>query len=157
MRSLGKEKGFISAVKVGMSRFVDSGKSVPVTCLLLDEFDSDKCDIGKNVNVAGITKGKGFCGGIKRHGFHGLRATHGVSVSHRSCGSTGGRTEPGKVFKGKKMPGRYGGTRATVKNLRIVHVVDSDKLVFVKGAVPGFNGSKVLIRSSDSGGICESK
>lgn len=98
---------------------------------------------GALVSVVGTSKGKGFAGVMKRHGFAGLEATHGVSVSHRSHGSTGQRTYPSKVFRGKKMAGRMGVDRVTVKNLKVVYT--SDNVVGVKGAVPGANGSYVLV------------
>jgi len=100
------------------------------------------------VDVIGITKGKGTAGVMKRHGFGGLRASHGVHRKHRSPGSIGGCSTPGKVFKGMHMAGRMGNQRHTVQNLT-VHAVDKDKnLILVKGAVPGNNGSLVVIRSA---------
>ena len=98
---------------------------------------------GQNVDVAGITIGKGFAGGMKRWNFGGLRATHGVSVSHRSHGSTGQRQDPGKVFKNKKMAGHLGDDRVTTLNLKVVRVDVERGLIFIKGAVPGAEGSWV--------------
>jgi len=95
--------------------------------------------------VCGISIGKGFAGGMKRHGFHGLRASHGVSVSHRSHGSTGQCQDPGKVFKGKKMAGHMGARRTTVQNLEVVGIDRERGLVLVKGAVPGAKGGYVRI------------
>lgn len=100
---------------------------------------------GQFVDVAGITKGKGFAGGMKRWNFGGLRATHGVSVSHRSHGSTGQRQDPGRVFKGKKMAGHLGVERVTTQNLKIVAVDEQDNLILVQGAVPGNTGNWVMI------------
>lgn len=100
------------------------------------------------VDVTGITIGKGFAGSMKRHGFGGLRATHGVSISHRSHGSTGNRQDPGKVFKNKKMAGHMGCTQVTKLNLAI-HSINLEKnLIFIKGSVPGAKGSIVYIRDA---------
>lgn len=103
---------------------------------------------GQFVDVAGITIGKGFAGGMKRHGFGGLNASHGVSVSHRSHGSTGQRQEPGKVFKGKKMAGHMGATRVTTQNLEVVAIDTDDNLILIKGAVPGHRGAWLEIRDA---------
>jgi large subunit ribosomal protein L3 len=100
---------------------------------------------GQFVDVCGITIGKGYAGVMKRWNFGGLRATHGVSVSHRSHGSTGQRQDPGKVFKGKKMAGHMGADRVTTQNLQVVAVDLEDNLVLVKGAVPGHDKGWVLI------------
>ncbi|MBL0849399.1 MAG: 50S ribosomal protein L3 [Candidatus Liberibacter ctenarytainae] len=106
-------------------------------------------DVGKSVDITGISIGKGFAGTMKRHNFGGLRATHGVSVSHRSAGSTGGRQDPGRVFKNKKMAGQMGGKRVTIKNLKVVSIDESRGLIFVKGSVPGAkNNSWLLVRDS---------
>ena len=102
----------------------------------------------KFVDVKSKTIGKGFAGVMKRYNFSGLRATHGVSVSHRSHGSTGQRQDPGKVFKGKKMAGHMGDAMVTKKNLQIVKVDVDKKLILVKGAVPGFNGRLVEVTQS---------
>ena len=101
--------------------------------------------LGQFVDVTGTSKGRGFTGVLKRWNFGGLRATHGVSVSHRSHGSTGQRQDPGKVFKGKKMAGHYGDETVTTQNLQVVHVDDEDNLILVKGCVPGGNGGWVLV------------
>ena len=100
---------------------------------------------GQFVDVTGTSIGKGFAGVMKRHNFAGLRATHGVSVSHRSHGSTGQRQEPGKVFKGKKMAGHMGDVRVTTQNLEIVGIDLEDGLILVKGSVPGTKSGWVLI------------
>jgi large subunit ribosomal protein L3 len=100
---------------------------------------------GQKVDVAGTTIGKGFAGGMKRHGFGGLRASHGVSINHRSLGSTGQCQDPGKVFKGKKMAGQMGSVRVTTQNLEIVDVDDERGLILVRGAIPGSKGGFVRI------------
>ncbi|MBL8542983.1 MAG: 50S ribosomal protein L3 [Hyphomonadaceae bacterium] len=112
------------------------------------EISADHFVAGQKVDVAGITIGKGFAGAMKRWNFGGLRATHGVSVSHRSHGSTGQRQDPGKVFKGKKMAGHLGDERVSVQNLQIVRVDPARGLLFVKGAVPGAEGSWVEVRDA---------
>ncbi|KAJ7741520.1 translation protein [Mycena maculata] len=100
---------------------------------------------GQFVDVVANGIGKGFAGGMKRWGFHGLAASHGVSISHRSSGSTGQHQDPGRVFPGKKMAGRLGGKRITTQNLPVVRIDTTLNLVFVKGAVPGFDDAHVLI------------
>jgi large subunit ribosomal protein L3 len=104
--------------------------------------------VGQRVDVAGTTKGKGFAGGMKRWNFAGLEATHGVSVSHRSLGSTGHRQDPGKTFKGKKMPGHLGVERVTTLNLEVAAVDVERGLLMIKGAVPGAKGGYVLVRDA---------
>ncbi len=100
---------------------------------------------GQMVDVAGHTQGKGFAGAMKRWGFGGLRATHGVSVSHRSHGSTGQRQDPGKVFKNKKMAGHMGDRERTQQNLEIVLTDDDRGLIFVRGSVPGAKGTWLTV------------
>ena len=103
---------------------------------------------GQKVDVTGTTIGKGFAGAMKRHNFGGLRATHGVSISHRSHGSTGQCQDPGKVFKGKKMAGHMGNRRRTTQNLEVVRT-DADRgLILIKGAVPGPKGGWVLVNDA---------
>ncbi|MGE0741425.1 MAG: 50S ribosomal protein L3 [Hyphomonadaceae bacterium] len=109
---------------------------------------ADHFVVGQKVDVAGITIGKGFAGAMKRWNFGGLRATHGVSVSHRSHGSTGQRQDPGKVFKGKKMAGHLGDERVSIQNLQIVRVDAKRGLLFVRGAVPGAEGGWVEVRDA---------
>jgi len=104
--------------------------------------------VGQKVDVAGTSIGKGFAGAMKRWNFKGLRATHGVSVSHRSHGSTGQCQEPGKVFKGKKMAGHMGNVRVTTQNLEIMRTDDDRGLIMIKGAVPGSRGGWVTIKDS---------
>ena len=103
---------------------------------------------GQFVDAIGTSKGKGFAGGMKRHGFAGLRASHGVSVSHRALGSTGQCQDPGKVFKGKKMAGQLGDVQVTKQNLEVVSTDVDRGLVLIKGAVPGSKGGYVLIRDA---------
>jgi large subunit ribosomal protein L3 len=112
----------------------------PGTALSVEHFV-----VGQYVDVAGTSIGKGFAGAMKRWGFRGLRASHGVSISHRSHGSTGQRQDPGKVFKGKKMAGHMGDRRVTVQNLEVVGVDKERGLVLVRGAVPGARGGYVRI------------
>ncbi|WP_293942928.1 50S ribosomal protein L3 [Sphingomonas sp.] len=103
---------------------------------------------GQMVDIQGVTQGKGFQGGMKRWGFGGLRATHGVSVSHRSLGSTGQRQDPGKVFKNKKMAGHMGAKNRTQQNLEIVRTDAERGLLFVKGSVPGHKGGWLEVHDS---------
>lgn len=112
------------------------------------EVTADHFVAGQHVDVTGRSIGKGFAGGMKRHGFAGLRATHGVSVSHRSLGSTGHRQDPGRVFKGKKMAGHLGDRRVTVLNLEIVATDVERGLILIRGAVPGAEGGYVFIRDA---------
>ena len=111
--------------------------------ILVDHFIN-----GQKIDVIGTSIGKGFAGAMKRHNFHGLRATHGVSVSHRSHGSTGNSQDPGRVWKGKKMAGHMGDRRVTTQNLKI-HSTDLDAgVILVEGAVPGSKGSYVLVQDA---------
>jgi len=112
------------------------------------EVQADHFVPGQKVDVAGVSIGKGFAGAMKRWNFGGLRASHGVSISHRSHGSTGQCQDPGRVFKGKKMAGHYGVERITVQNLEIVRTDVERGLLLVKGAIPGAEGSYVEIRDA---------
>ena len=112
------------------------------------EISADHYVAGQIVDIQGVTQGKGFAGGMKRWGFGGLRATHGVSVSHRSLGSTGQRQDPGKVFKNKKMAGQMGDKNRTKQNLEIVSTDAERGLIFVKGSVPGSKGGWLLVKDS---------
>ena len=103
---------------------------------------------GQYIDVAGTTIGKGFAGAMKRHNFGGMRATHGVSISHRAHGSTGQCQDPGKVFKGKRMAGHMGNVRATAQNLEVIQVDGEAGLIFVKGAVPGSKNGWVFVKDS---------
>ncbi len=113
-----------------------------------DELIADHFLAGQHVDVIGTSIGKGFAGAMKRHNFGGLRASHGVSISHRSHGSTGNSQDPGKVFKGKKMAGHMGDRRVTVQNLTVVSTDVDRGLILVRGAVPGSEGSWVLVRDA---------
>ena len=112
------------------------------------EITADHFVVGQFVDVSGTTIGKGFAGPMKRWNFGGLRATHGVSVSHRSHGSTGGRQDPGKTFKNKKMAGHMGCDRVTTQNLRVVQLDVERGLVLVEGAVPGSAGGWIYLRDA---------
>jgi len=112
------------------------------------EITADHFVAGQFVDVCGISIGKGFAGGMKRWNFGGLRASHGVSISHRSIGSTGGRQDPGKTFKGKKMPGHLGSERVTTLNVKIVQTDVERGLLLVEGAVPGAKGGWITVRDA---------
>jgi large subunit ribosomal protein L3 len=112
------------------------------------EISADHYVAGQIVDIQGKTQGKGFQGGMKRWGFGGLRATHGVSVSHRSLGSTGQRQDPGKVFKNKKMAGHMGDKQRTQQNLEIVQTDAERGILYVKGSVPGSKGGWLLVKDS---------
>ncbi len=112
------------------------------------ELSAEHFVTGQKVDVSGTSIGKGFAGAMKRHNFGGLRASHGVSISHRSHGSTGQCQDPGRVFKGKKMAGHMGAARVTTQNLEVVRT-DADRgLVFIKGAVPGSKGGWVTVKDA---------
>jgi len=111
---------------------------------------------GQLVDVTGTSIGKGFAGAMKRHNFGGLRATHGVSVSHRSHGSTGSNQDPGRVWKGKRMAGHMGSTRITTQNLEVVSTDEDRGLILVKGAVPGSKGAWIVVRDAIKSGTPES-
>jgi large subunit ribosomal protein L3 len=113
-----------------------------------EEITADHYFAGQYVDISGTSIGKGFAGGMKRHNFRGLEATHGVSISHRSHGSTGQCQDPGKVFKGKKMAGHLGSARVTVQNLEVVKTDAERGLIMVKGAVPGSKGGWVTIKDA---------
>ncbi|UAK24444.1 50S ribosomal protein L3 [Sphingomonas nostoxanthinifaciens] len=112
------------------------------------EISAEHFVAGQYVDIAGRTQGKGFQGGMKRWGFGGLRATHGVSVSHRSLGSTGQRQDPGKVFKNKKMAGHMGDKQRTQQNLEIVRTDAERGLLFVRGSVPGSKGAWLFVKDA---------
>ncbi|WP_199553335.1 50S ribosomal protein L3 [Sandaracinobacteroides hominis] len=131
-------KAVLAEFPVSEDALVDVGAAISATHFV----------VGQMVDVTGATQGKGFAGGMKRWGFGGLRATHGVSVSHRSLGSTGQRQDPGKVFKNKKMAGHMGDKNRTQQNLEIVMTDAERDLLFVKGSVPGSKGGWLLIRDS---------
>jgi large subunit ribosomal protein L3 len=112
------------------------------------EITADHFVVGQFVDVTGTSIGKGFAGGMKRWNFGGLRASHGVSISHRSIGGTGGRQDPGKTFKNKKMPGHMGVERVTTLNLRVVQTDPERGLILVEGAVPGAKGGWIMLRDA---------
>lgn len=131
----------LAEFRVSPDALVDVGAEISVAHFLA----------GQYVDVSGTSIGKGFAGVIKRHGFSGQRATHGVSLSHRAAGSTGQCQDPGKVFKGKKMAGQMGNTGVTTQNLQVVSTDTGRGLILVKGAVPGAKGGWVLVRDAVKG------
>jgi large subunit ribosomal protein L3 len=143
------ERGTFAVAKVEPKREVaefrvDADALIPVGA----EITADHFVAGQFVDVTGTSIGKGFAGGMKRWNFGGLRASHGVSISHRSIGSTGGRQDPGKTFKNKKMPGHYGVDRVTTLNLKVVRTDVARGLIMVEGAVPGAKGGWILVRDA---------
>ena len=143
------ERGQFAVAKVEPKRQVEefrvsADQMIPVGAEIL----ADHFVVGQFVDVTGTSVGKGFAGGMKRWNFGGLRATHGVSVSHRSLGSTGNRQDPGKTFKGKKMAGHLGQETVTTLNLTIFRVDAERGLILIKGAVPGTEGTYVKIRDA---------
>src|SRR3984957_13848739 len=142
-------RGHFAAAKVEpkkhMAEFRVSEDALVDVC---DEITAAHFVAGQYVDVTGTSIGKGFAGGMKRWNFGGLRATHGVSVSHRSLGSTGNRQDPGRTFPGKKMAGHLGDEQVTTLNLQVVKVDAEKGLIMVKGSVPGSDGKWVLIRDA---------
>jgi large subunit ribosomal protein L3 len=143
------ERGRFAVAKVEPKRKmvefrVDEKELIPVGA----EITADHFVVGQFVDVTGTSTGKGFAGGMKRWNFGGLRASHGVSVSHRSIGSTGGRQDPGKTFKNKKMPGQMGVERVTTLNLKVVQTDVERGLILVEGAVPGVKGGWITMRDA---------
>ena len=143
------ERGRFAVAKVEPKRTiaefrVSADAMIPVGA----EITADHFLVGQFVDVTGTTIGKGFAGGMKRWNFNGLRATHGVSISHRSIGSTGGRQDPGKTWKNKKMPGHMGVDRITTLNLRVVQTDVERGLILVEGAVPGSKGGWIRVRDA---------
>ncbi len=143
------DRGYFAKAKVEPKRKlaefrVSDDAVIPVGA----EITADHFIPGQFVDVCGISIGKGFAGGMKRWNFGGLRASHGVSISHRSIGSTGGRQDPGKTFKGKKMPGHMGAERVTTLNLKIVQTDVERGLLLVEGAVPGAKGGWITVRDA---------
>ena len=139
-------KGYFASAKVEPKSKLAEFR-VTEDCLLNvgDKLSVEHFVPGQFVDVCGTSIGKGFAGAMKRHNFGGLEATHGVSISHRSHGSTGQRQDPGKVFKGKKMAGHLGNERVTVQNLKVVAVNADKGLIMVKGGVPGCDNSWVYV------------
>jgi large subunit ribosomal protein L3 len=143
------ERGHFAVAKVEPKRKVAEFR-VPEDALIPvgAEITADHFVVGQFVDVTGTSIGKGFAGGMKRWNFHGLRATHGVSISHRSIGSTGGRQDPGKTFKEKKMPGHMGVDRITTLNLKVVQTDVERGLIMIEGAVPGAKGGWITVRDA---------
>ena len=142
-------RGHFAAANVAPKRKIAEFRVSPENMIGVgEEITADHYFAGQFVDVAGTSAGKGFQGVMKRHNFGGLRATHGVSVSHRSHGSTGQCQEPGKLFKGKKMAGHMGAVRTTTQNLQVVKT-DADRgLIMIKGAVPGTKGGWVTVKDA---------
>jgi len=142
-------RGHFAAAKVEPPKKVVEFRVSPDAILEVgSELAADHFLIGQYVDVTGTSIGKGFAGAMKRHNFRGLEASHGVSVSHRSHGSTGQRQDPGKVFKNKKMAGHMGATQITTQSLTVVSTDVSRGLILIKGAVPGSKGGWVLVRDA---------
>lgn len=142
-------RGHFAAAKVEPKRKVAEFRVDPENLIAVgEEIIADHYFEGQFVDVAGTSIGKGFAGAMKRHNFGGLRATHGVSISHRSHGSTGQCQDPGRVFKGKKMAGHMGAARVTTQNLQVVKTDAARGLIMVKGAVPGAKGGWVTIKDA---------
>ena len=143
------ERGHFAIAKVEPKRKVAEFRVSPENMIEVGaEITADHYIAGQFVDVTATSIGKGFAGGMKRHGFGGLRASHGVSISHRSHGSTGQCQDPGKVFKGKKMAGHMGATQVTTQNLKVVKTDVDRGIVLVRGAVPGPKGSWVLVKDA---------
>lgn len=128
-------KYLLKEFRISENSFIDIGS----------QLDANHFVVGQLVDVSGATIGKGFAGGMKRWNFAGLEASHGVSISHRSHGSTGGRQDPGRVFKNKKMAGHMGTNRVTIQNLKIVDIDVAENIIMVAGSIPGSKGSYVYI------------
>jgi large subunit ribosomal protein L3 len=131
-------KAYVTEFRVDADGLLDIGA----------ELTADHFVVGQKVDIQGLTIGKGFAGAMKRWNFGGLRATHGVSVSHRSHGSTGNRQDPGRTFPGKKMAGHLGQETVTQQNLTIVRIDAERGLILIKGAVPGHDGSFLKVRDA---------
>ena len=150
----------ISQIKKPQRKIFSKTKTTPKKILKEFRVDTDNIlDVGTKLSVdhfkvnqfidaSSISIGKGFAGVMKRHNFGGLRASHGVSISHRSHGSTGQNQDPGRVFKGKKMAGRMGNTKVTKQNLKIIEIDSENNLLIVKGSVPGKNNSIIYLKDS---------
>jgi large subunit ribosomal protein L3 len=142
-------RGHFATAKVEPKRKVAEFRVAPENLIEVGaEITADHYVQGQFVDVSGTSIGKGFAGAMKRHNFGGLRASHGVSISHRSHGSTGQCQGPGKVFKGKKMAGHMGAVRVTTQNLQVVKTDVERGLIMIKGAVPGSKGGWVTIKDA---------
>ncbi|MBJ65822.1 MAG: 50S ribosomal protein L3 [Rhodobiaceae bacterium] len=170
--SLTEEKNGYSAVQIGVGKIKEKKVSKPMEGhfkknkvnpkLKISEFRVTKDNLidtgteivashfveGQFIDATGISIGKGFAGAMKRHNFGGLRASHGVSISHRSHGSTGQCQDPGKVFKGKKMAGHMGSSKTTIQNLEVVKTDSENGYIFIKGAIPGPKGGWVVLNDA---------
>jgi large subunit ribosomal protein L3 len=148
-RTTAAQRGHFARANVAPKRKVAEFRVTP-DCLIDvgAEITAEHYLEGQFVDVAGTSVGKGFAGAMKRHNFGGLRASHGVSVSHRSHGSTGQCQDPGKVFKGKKMAGHMGAVRVTTQNLQVVRTDAERGLIMIKGAVPGAAGGWVTVKDA---------
>jgi len=131
-------KRLLKEFRVSPEMFIDVGQTFSIKHFM----------IGQKIDVTGVSIGKGFSGGMKRHNFSGLEATHGVSISHRSHGSTGNSQDPGRVWKGKKMAGQYGNVKKTVQNLEIIHLDEDNEIIYVKGSVPGSKNSYIVVKDA---------
>ena len=131
-------KKIIKEFRVDDKNILDIGTKLTVNHFKKDQF----------IDASSMSIGKGFAGVMKRHNFGGLRASHGVSISHRSHGSTGQNQDPGRVFKGKKMAGRMGFKKTTKQNLKVIDVDESNKLLIIKGSIPGRKNSIVFLKDS---------
>jgi large subunit ribosomal protein L3 len=142
-------RGHFAAASVAPKRKIAEFRVAPENLIDVGaEISADHYVAGQYVDISGTSIGKGFQGGMKRHNFGGLRASHGVSISHRSHGSTGQCQDPGRVFKGKKMAGHMGAARVTTQNLEVVRTDPTRGLIMVKGAVPGARGGWVTIKDA---------
>ena len=133
-----KPKKIIKEFRVDNENILEIGTTLDVSHFKKDQF----------IDASSMSIGKGFAGVMKRHNFAGLRASHGVSISHRSHGSTGQNQDPGRVFKGKKMAGRMGGKKVTKQNLKIIDIDQDNKLLIVKGSVPGKKNTIVYLKDA---------
>ncbi len=133
-----KPKRIIKEFKVDNDNILEIGTKLNADHFTVDQF----------IDVSSISIGKGFAGVMKRHNFGGLRASHGVSISHRSHGSTGQNQDPGRVFKGKKMAGRMGNKKVTKQNLKVIEIDNINNLLIVKGSVPGKKNSVIYLKDS---------
>ena len=133
-----KPKKILKEFKVDSENILDIGTKLNVEHFKVDQF----------IDASSISTGKGFAGVMKRHNFGGLRASHGVSISHRSHGSTGQNQDPGRVFKGKKMAGRMGNKNVTKQNLKIIAIDNANNLIIIKGSVPGKKNSTIYLKDS---------
>ncbi len=142
-------RGHFAKAQVEPKRKVAEFRVTPDNLIAVgDEITANHFVNGQLVDVSGVTIGKGFAGTMKRHNYSGLEASHGVSISHRSAGSTGNRQDPGRTFKGKKMSGHMGQVLVTTQNVEVVKTDVDRGLIMVKGAVPGSKGSWVMIRDA---------